>query len=186
MTKKDNVKGDYNEFHAGSMMVKFVQNNYNKVPGGWAPAEEDDYSEYEEVDAGKTAEEFFNQEPNRFQTGMFLKEVLKGNWFEEVRTQQRYTEQWRNAFVDALLESDYGWDIAKTWERKRKRESLKGYIVGCLKDTDVISGTYDGIARVMGYGEKSYRSFSKYLGRGKNQIFFEWIKEYVEKSKLGQ
>lgn len=130
------------------------------------------------------------EEPNLFQTGRFLRKVLvpkDGNkWFDKVRTHHRYTEKWREAFVDALLASEYGWDIAKTWEKKRKRESLKGYVVGCLKDTGVISGTYDGIAKVMGYGEESYRSFSRYLGRGKNQIFFEWIKDYVEKSKLGQ
>ena len=186
MAKKDNVKGDHNEFHAGSMMVKFVHNNYNKVPGGWASEEEDDYTEYEEVDARKTAQEFEEQEPNYYQAGRFLKEVLNGKWFEEVRTHQRYTINWRETFVDALLASEYGWDIAKAWEDEDKREPLKAYVVGCLKDTHVISGTYDGIARMMGYGEKSYRRFSRNMGRGKNQDYFEWIKDYVEKSKLEQ
>ena len=185
MAKKDNVKGDHNEFHAGSMMVKFVQNNYNKVPGGWAPADgDDDYTEYEEVDAGKTAEPFVKQEPNYFQAGRFLKNVLKDKWFEEVRTHQRYTSKWREAFVDALLDSDYRREIAKAYKDKYKRESLKGYVVGCLKDTGVISGAYDVIARQMGYNEESYRTFSRYLGRGKNQDYFSWIKDYVEKSKL--
>ena len=184
MAKKDNVKGDYNEFHAGSMMVKFVQNNYNKVPGGWASADDDDYTEYEEVDARKTAQEVEDEEPNCYPAGRFLKEVLKGKWFEEVRTHQRYTSKWREAFVDALLDSDYRRDIAKAYKDKYKRESLKGYVVGCLKDAGVISGTYDGIARQMNYSEDSYRTFSRYLGRGKNQDYFEWIKDYVEKSKL--
>lgn len=184
MAKKDNVKGDYNEFHAGSMMVKFVQNNYNKVPGGWASADDDDYTEYEEVDARKTAQEVEDEEPNCYPAGRFLKEVLKGKWFEEVRTHQRYTSKWREAFVDALLDSDYRRDIAKAYKDKYKRESLKGYVVGCLKDAGVISGTYDGIARQMNYSENSYRTFSRYLGRGKNQDYFEWIKDYVEKSKL--
>lgn len=186
MAKKDNVKGDHNEFHAGSMMVKFVQNNYNKVRGGWAPEEEDDYTEYEEVDARKTAQEVEEQEPNYYQAGRFLTEVLNGIWFEEVRTHQRYTSKWRKAFVDALLASDYGRDIAKAREDKDKREPLKAYVVGCLKDAGVISGTYDGIARVMGYDEESYRSFSRNLGRGKNQDYFLWIKAYVEKSRLEQ
>ena len=184
MAKKDNVKGDYNEFHAGSMMVKFVQNNYNKVPGGWASADDDDYTEYEEVDARKTAQEVEDEEPNCYPAGRFLKEVLNGKWFEEVRTHQRYTSKWREAFVDALLDSDYRREIAKAYKDKYKRESLKGYVVGCLKDAGVISGTYDGIARQMDYSEDSYRTFSRYLGRGKNQDYFEWIKDYVEKSKL--
>lgn len=184
MAKKDNVKGDHNEFHAGSMMVKFVQNNYNKVPGGWASADEADYSEYEEVDARMTADDIIKREPNFFQAGRFLKGVLDGKWFEEVRTHQRYSSKWREAFVDALLDSDYGWDIAKAWEDKDKREALKGYVVGCLKDTGVISGTYDGIARQMGYDDNKYRTFSRYLGRGKNQDFFSWIKTFVDKSRL--
>lgn len=184
MAKKDNVKGDYNEFHAGSMMVKFVQNNYNKVPGGWAPADDDDYTEYEEVDAMKTAQKVEDEEPNCYPAGRFLKEVLNGKWFEEVRTHQGYTSKWREAFVDALLDSDYRREIAKAYKDKYKRESLKGYVVGCLKDAGVISGTYDGIARQMNYSEDSYRTFSRYLGRGKNQDYFLWIKDYVEKSKL--
>lgn len=79
-----------------------------------------------------------------------------------------------------------GREIAKAWENKDKRESLKGYVVGCLKDAGVISGTYDGIAKQMDYNEDSYRTFSRYLGRGKNQDYFLWIKDYVEKSKLEQ
>ena len=126
------------------------------------------------------------EEPNYYQAGRFLTEVLNGKWFEEVRTHQRYTSKWRKAFVDALLASDYGRDIAKTREDKDKREPLKAYVVGCLKDAGVISGTYDGIARVMGYDEESYRSFSRNLGRGKNQDYFLWIKAYVEKSRLEQ
>lgn len=186
MAKKDTIKGDHNEFHAGSMMVKLVQNNYHKVPGGWAPADEDDYTEYEEVDARKTAQPFVEEEPNYFQAGRFLKGAICEAWFEEVRTHQRYTTKWREEFVNALLESEYGWDIAKAWENKDRRESLKGYVVGCLKDSGVIKETYDGIARLMGYDEENYRTFSRYLGRGKSQPYILWVKEYVEKSKLKQ
>lgn len=184
MAKKDNVRGDHNTFQAGSMLVKFVQNNYNKVPGGWAPADDDDYSEYEEVDPHKTAQEFVDNEPNYFQAGRFLKSVLNDDWFEEVRTHQRYTKKWREAFVEALLKSEYGWEIAKAWEDGNKREPLKGYVVGCLKDAGVISGAYDQIAKQMGYDEDSYRTFSRNLGRGKNQPYNLWIKEYVENSKV--
>lgn len=131
-------------------------------------------------------QESVDEDLNFFQTGRFLKGVLNDKWFEEVRTHKRYTSKWREAFVDELLESDYGREIAKAWENKDKRESLKGYVVGCLKDAGVISGTYDGIAKQMDYNEDSYRTFSRYLGRGKNQDYFLWIKDYVEKSKLEQ
>ena len=186
MAKKDNVRGDHNVFQAGSMLVKFVQNNYNKVPGGWAPADDDDYTEYEEVDARGTAEEFVNDEPNFFQAGRFLKGVLNAEWFEEVRTHSRYTKKWIEDFVDALLDSDFGWDIAKAWEDRNKREPLKAYVVGCLKEAGVISGAYDQIAKEMGYEDNTYRSFSRNIGRGKDQAYAEWIKDYVEQSKIGR
>ena len=79
-----------------------------------------------------------------------------------------------------------GWDIAKAWEDRNKREPLKAYIVGCLKDAGVISGAYDQIAKVIGYEDNTYRSFSRNIGRGKDQAYFEWIKEHVEKSKIEQ
>lgn len=180
------MRGDHNTFNAGSMLVKFVQNNYNRVPGGWASADDDDYTEYEEVDARKTADPFIKEEPNYFQAGRFLKSVLCEDWFEEVRTHKRYTTNWRNEFVDALLESDYGWDIAKAWEDENRREALKGYLVGCLKDCNVISGAYDQIARLMGYGDDNYRSFSRSLERGRKKPFYSWIEEYVEGSKIEQ
>ena len=186
MAKKDNVKGDHNVFQAGSMMVKFVQNNYNKVPGGWAPTDDEDYTEYEEVDSRKTAQTVVGEEPNFFQAGRFLKDELSGDWFDEVRSHIRYTKKWRNEFVDALLESDYGWDIAKAWEDKNKREPLKGYVIGCMKDSGVIKGAYDQIAKQMGYDDDGYRSFSRNLGRGKRQPYSLWIQEYVEKSKIEQ
>lgn len=180
--ERDNVRGDHNTFQAGSMMVKFVQNNYNKVPGGWAPADEDDYCDYEEVDPRKTADGVMGNEPNYFQAGRFLKSVLNGDWFEEVRTHSKYTKKWREGFVEALIDSDYGWDIAVMWSDQSKREVLKAYIVGCLKDSGVISGAYDQIARQMGYDE-SYRSFSRNIGRGKNQEYFQWTLNYVAENK---
>ena len=162
---KDNVRGDHNTFHAGSMLVKFVQNNYNKVPGGWAPADDDDYCDYEEVDPRKTADGVMGNEPNFFQTSRFLKGVLN-----------------EENFVEALIDSDYGWDIAVMWGDQSKREVLKAYIAGCLKDSGVISGAYDQIARKMGYDD-DYRTFSRNIGRGKKQEYFEWIKTYVTESK---
>ena len=94
----------------------------------------------------------------------------------------KYTKKWREGFVEALIDSDYGWDIAVMWSDQSKREVLKAYIVGCLKDSGVISGAYDQIARQMGYDE-SYRSFSRNIGRGKNQEYFQWILNYVAENK---
>lgn len=183
MKKGDKVKGDHNVFQAGSMMVKFVQNNYNKVPGGWASADDEDYTEYEEVDPRNTAKKFMDEEPNFFQTGRYLKAVLNGKWFDEMRTKNEYTQKWRDDFVESLLDSDYGWEIATMWEDQSRRETLKAHIVGCLKDAGVLDAAYDQIARALGYGGEDYRTFSRNIGRCKKQAYYLWILEYVQKGK---
>ena len=140
----------------------------------------DEYVEYEEMSsyAGKKRKE----EPNYFQTGRFLKRVIAEAWFEELRTDKRFTTGWREKLVDALTESKWKDTVAEMWEDKDKRETLKGFFVGALKDAGVIDSSYDALAQAMGY-EENYRTFSKYMSRAKKQAFHEWIMEYVNGEK---
>ena len=174
--KKDHVRGDHNVFQAGSMQVKFIQNNFPHLRGDWHQFDDDDdFTEFEEI---KESFKKRKEEPNYFQTGRFLKRILNEDWFDELRTHQRYTHKWREAMVDALLESEWKDTVAEAWEDKGKRETLKCYIVGALKDAGVIKGKYDAIAKRMGY-EEDYRTYSRYLGRGKQQPYYDWIYDYV-------
>jgi hypothetical protein len=179
MTRKESKKGDHNVFQAGSMMIKFYQNNYHHIKGAWTGEDESDYTEYEEIKDSWTLRKGRKEEPNYFQTGRFLKRILDEEWFEELRTDKRFTCKWREQFVDNLMESEWKDVIGEAWMDKDRRETLKGYIVGSLKDAGVICGKYDEIAKVMGY-EEDYRTFSSYLGRGKKQPFFDWICVYVK------
>ena len=176
--EKDNVKGDHIVMQAGSMMVKMYQNNFPGQRGDWRRSDinDEDFVDYEEVTScmGSTRKE----EPNYFQTGRFLKKILKGGWFDDVRTALEYTESWRDRFVDDLLVSQWKDIIAEIWEDKAKRESLTGNIVGALKDAGVIAGSYDSIARAMGY-EEGYRRLSRYMSRAKKQPFYNWIIDYM-------
>lgn len=177
MARKDNVKGDHIVFQAGSMMVKFYQNNYPNIRGAWMNDDDEYYTEYEEVKM-TAADRCQREEPNYFQTGRFLKRIVHEEWFEELRTDKRFTEKWRDKLVDDLLESKWKDLLGRTWEDRNRRETLKGHFVGTLIDAGVLSGGYDAIAKTMGY-EEDYRSFSHYLGRGKRQPYFDWIVEYV-------
>lgn len=180
--EKDNVKGDHIVMQAGSMMVKMYQNNFPEQRGDWRRCanDDDDYVEYEEV-ASYTGSKR-DEEPNYFQTGRFLKRILNEDWFDEVRTGMVFTKSWREKLVDDLLESKWKDAVAEMWEDKGKRESLKGNIVGTLKDAGVIAGSYDSIARAMGY-EDDYRTLSRYMSRAKKQPFYDWITDYVNNER---
>ena len=78
-------------------------------------------------------------------------------------------------------DSDWKIELGDLWENRNKREMLKGYFIGCLRDAGVLKGSYDFIARCIGYEGKEARTFSRYMSDGKKQGFYEWIKYYVAK-----
>ena len=112
----------------------------------------------------------------------FLKMMLGGEWFKEVRIDERFDEEWIANFVNALDESEFMEAIAKDWAKsgtRNKRDMIKGYIVGLLKDAGVIKGkSYDDIARKIGIMEIS-RTFSRHMSDGKKQPYADWVKNYV-------
>jgi hypothetical protein len=180
MAKTDRVNGDHNTFQAGSMMVKFYQTNYHHVKGTWTGESDDDYTEFEEIKDDPRNKK--KEEPNYFQTGRFLKRVCYGDWFLLMRTDKRYTENWISKLIDALMLTAWKEQLAEMWEDKDRRELLKGYVIGCLKDAGVIEGSYDAIARSMGYDKKD-RKLSRYMSDGKKQGFHDWMVDYVIQGK---
>ena len=120
------------------------------------------------------------EEPNYFQTGRFLKASIGKDWLRLLQSDVRYTTTWIGLLVDELMASEWKDALAAMWESKPKRELLRGYFLGCLKDAGVLAGKYDVMAKVMGYGD-NYRTFSRYLGKGKRQPYFDWIADYVRR-----
>ena len=117
--------------------------------------------------------------PNKFAPKKNLQDLLKGAWFGEVRTDAKYDDRWTDAFVEALMQSEYGEGIARQWAVKGvrgKRTQIKGYVVGLLKDAGVLSGSYDAIAARVDPNDKK-RKFSRYMSQGKRQPYSEWVKE---------
>ena len=121
------------------------------------------------------------EELNYFAPTKNLQNLLREDWFAKVRTKEEYNEEWTDAFVRALMESKWKDDIAKDWAVKgvrNKKDQIKGYVVGLLKDAGVLKGSYDSIASQVGITDDP-RTFSKYMGRGKKQPYADWVKDYV-------
>lgn len=130
-------------------------------------------------------EEVLDYETPTFQ----LQRLLRGDWFAEVRTLERYDAAWTDAFVEALMGSEFGEGIAHDWAVKGAREKkaqVRGYVVGLLKDAGVVKGSYRAIAAKVGIivneenKKDPYKTFADYMARGKKQPYTEWVKEYVE------
>lgn len=109
-----------------------------------------------------------------------LKSFLTEDWLEELRSDERYTVGWMNAFVDALISSPHGEKIVRDWlvEGREKRNEIMGYVLGLLKDGCVLKGSYSSIARKVDLMEKP-RHFARYMCEGKKQPYVLWVKEYV-------
>lgn len=112
-----------------------------------------------------------------------LKELLSGAWFAEASSNGKYDSQWTDSFVDGLIASEYGEEIARLWYddgKHGKCNYIRGYIVGLLKDVGVLSGTYVELVKKL-KKTTGHEIARDYLGKGKKQPYAEWVKEYVAK-----
>ena len=119
------------------------------------------------------------EDTNLFAPYFHIKEMLKGEWFKDLRIDAKYNGKWADAFAEGLIRSEFGNQIADDW--KEKANQVKGYVIGCLKEAGVIKASIsnDSIAKVVGIMEKS-RSFSKYIGKeSQEQPYALWILKHV-------
>lgn len=110
-----------------------------------------------------------------------LQELLKHSWFADVRTDAKYDAAWTDNFIEALIASEYGEGIARDWAvegMRNKHNQIKAYVVGLLKDANVLKGSYDAISVKVALTDKP-RTFSRAMAEGKKQRYAEWVKEYV-------
>jgi len=111
-----------------------------------------------------------------------LQQLLKQPWFAEARSEEKYDSKWTDAFVEALMGSEYGEGIARDWNnggRLDRCTQIKGYLLGLLKDASVLKGSYDAIAEKANLMDNP-RSFSRYMANGKKQPYAQWVKGYVK------
>ena len=118
---------------------------------------------------------------NLFAPTKHLTLLLQEEWFELLTTNENlYAQQWKECFVEALMASEWGKQIARDWAVSEKRLTLKCMIVGCLKDAGVIKGSYNQIAKLLDFDGEKTDTLATYLGMGKKQPYVDWVSDYVK------
>ena len=108
-----------------------------------------------------------------------IKEMLKSEWFRNLRIDAKYNDKWADAFAEALMRSEFGQQIADDW--KEKANQIKGYVIGCLKEAGVfrLDISNDRIASESGIMDNK-RTFGKYIGKeSQEQPYAGWILKHV-------
>ena len=123
-----------------------------------------------------------DEELNYFQPQLHLKRLFEMEWFEICRTKPVYTQKWGEDVVDALMDSKWKDHIAREWRFARKRAAMKGYLMGILKDTGVIKGSYDSISMVA-HIINNTRTFSRYMSLGKKQPYYSWLVDHLKNTQ---
>ena len=151
-------------------------------------------AEPEEQETEKTeAPEEPKEKLNLFAPTKSLKEMLRQEWFKNLRTSNGYNEQWTDDFVSALMASEHGAYIARLWTHPDKRLTIKGRLMGALSAAGVLKGSKLGIARaVLGISsysrnnddKKATSTFANYMGQSGKEPYAEWVKDYVDKASM--
>ena len=111
-----------------------------------------------------------------------LGDMLCQKWFDEVSAdKEKYTAEWRLKFVESLMESEHRDFIAKQWSIENKRDTLKCILIGSLKKTGVLKGTYSNIARKLDFKNQKPETLAEYMGYCRKVCFMEWVEHYVKK-----
>ena len=117
-----------------------------------AEAEEASYEEVKPAEAAQPEQQPAGSEPlNYFAPQKNLQVLLRGQWFKEVRALATYDEAWTDAFVEALMASEWRDGIASQWAvtgQRSKVKQIKGYILGLLADACVLRGPVCCVAAI--------------------------------------
>ena len=121
------------------------------------------------------------EELNYFAPQKNLQALLSRSWFSEVRMKEAYDQAWTDAFVKALMASEWRDDIARQWAatgQRSKIKQIKGYVLGLLADACVLRGSYNQIATKANVTDDP-RIFSRYMAEGKKQPYAQWVMRYI-------
>lgn len=164
---EENAKTHRNAFLKYMHKISMAQEEYQKLQEAQRQATNEPREEKEQLN-------FFAPKKN-------LKVLLAEEWFGVLTTDEKcYNQQWKERFVDALMGSQWGEQIARDWAVGDKRLTLKCMIIGCLKDAGALKGSYNQIAKLLDMDDENPATLAKYLGMGKKQPFAEWIADYVK------
>ena len=121
---------------------------------------------------------------NRFAPGKNIKHILTlPGATALISDRKKYTDQWIDKFIDALMASEHGEGIAKAWEDSRKRNKIPALIAGPLQAAGVYGCSRPELARAI---RKDYDfhvstdSYSTYMGMTEEQPYLDWVLDYVK------
>lgn len=112
---------------------------------------------------------------------------------KDLVTDKKYDAEWMESLFRALLHSEHRDTLLSIWQNERKRDRLKGQILGCLKYAGIIGGSNMDITRaVKVVDESKFEAFSVYVGEGNNHGISigtkkwnkgirHWINDYVNR-----
>ncbi len=161
--KVKNAKGFRNHFMKYMLKIKLAQADRRQLLEQQAQAEKDSVA----------------RQLNYFAPEKNLKMMFREDWFCELATDaSRFNATWTDAFVSALMTSEWRDHIAQEWSVNDKRQMLKCMIIGVLKDAGVLKCSYNFLARQIDPDNAS--TLAKYMGMGKRQPYADWIMEYVK------
>ena len=107
-------------------------------------------------------------------------EMFRQEWFEKYRSDKKYDLKWIKQFLDDLLRSEWRDEIADDWYKRDKVLSVKGNIIGCLKEAGVLNGSDLSIATAAAEDEDiEGKTFAIYFGKGRKKDYCDWICNYV-------
>ena len=120
------------------------------------------------------------------------KMMHKGHWFEDVCIDKnKYSVDWVDGFINALMASEHRDVIAKGWV-SRRTDKIKGMVLGLLVDNHVFKkgNKYRTIASyVTGYHyykenlslKTDTNTIARYMGDEEfKKSFAPWVKQYIE------
>jgi hypothetical protein len=120
------------------------------------------------------------EELNYFAPAKMLKVMLQKDWFLDRRSDDKYTFEWLEEFIDALMASEWRTMIAQEWSHKDKRLSIRGNIIGTLAAAGVLKGSDLSISSAVTESDKkTVKTFAVYIGRGKKKPYCDWVYDYV-------
>ena len=88
-----------------------------------------------------------------------------------------YNMDWLANYITDLMNSNYKDEIARDWAIVNKRNTLKGIIIGALKEAKVFKGNNSSIAKLL--NSEDYKTLAKYIGKAKSHVIGEWTMDYV-------
>jgi uncharacterized protein with GYD domain len=110
-----------------------------------------------------------------------MMDLFKMKWFKEVRTDQKYDEDWIESLLNRFFESDEGKEFVKLWKYERKRTKLKAAFIGSLRAARVIEDSCANLGRnIMKADWRTNKNFATYMSEWADYPFSTWIIDEVK------